>query len=183
MAIWVFKRFFQEEHPDGHEIPIDKDESLLENDYRVELGMGTVAIRDSLFALFLRIFLVRNWTWTKNIDFPNSSCPGFIFLIVVAFVWLDRDHLSVFLGSYIWDINDILVWLCKRRKHRKSIQIDRRKVKFLPSRSDLCTHNRRSPRSLESRWRTRSRSRSSSLSTIRLRNTKVWLMKQLRFMF
>ena len=33
-------RYFAEEHPQGQEIAIDNDDQLLENDYRLMIGMG-----------------------------------------------------------------------------------------------------------------------------------------------
>ena len=41
---WVFKRFFTEEHPDGHEIEVDNDKTL-ENDYRNILGTGFLSVK------------------------------------------------------------------------------------------------------------------------------------------
>ena len=41
---WVFKRYFTEEHPDGHEIEVDNDKTL-ENDYRNILGTGFRSVK------------------------------------------------------------------------------------------------------------------------------------------
>ena len=40
----VLKRYFTEEHPDGHEIEVDNDETL-ENDYRNILGTGFISVK------------------------------------------------------------------------------------------------------------------------------------------